>query len=97
MLAQRISQLHPDIDTTMDGYPSSEAQESPLIEKHGPNHLKGIWASAITPTRSSRKAHNNARNWGSLKVEIRKIYIDEDNTLGNTMQKIETDYGFKAW
>lgn len=80
----------------MDGYSSNEAQESPLVEKKGLNHLKGIWAPAITPPRLSRKAQNSAQNWGSLKAEIRKIYIDDDNTLANTMQKIEADYGFKA-
>lgn len=84
-------------NTEMEGYPLGEAQESPLVEKNGPDHLKGIWAPAITPRRLSRKAQNSAQNWGSLKAEIRKIYIDEDNTLASTMQKIEADYGFKAW
>jgi hypothetical protein len=84
-------------DAKMEGYPLGEAQESPLVEKNGPDHLKGIWAPAITPRRLSRKAQNSAQNWGSLKAEIRKIYIDEDNTLASTMKKIEADYGFKAW
>jgi hypothetical protein len=84
-------------DTKMEGYPLGEAQESPLVDKKGPGHLKSIWAPAITPPRLSRKAQNSAQNWGSLKAEIRKIYLDEDNTLANTMQKIEADYGFKAW
>jgi hypothetical protein len=81
----------------MEVHPSDEAQESLLVEKKGPGHLKGIWAPAITPPRLSRKAQNSAQNWASLKAEIRKIYIDEDHTLANTMQKIEADYGFKAW
>jgi hypothetical protein len=81
----------------MDGYSSNEAQESLLVERNDPYHLKGIWAPATVPPRLSRKAQYKAQNWGSLKAEICKIYIDEDNTLANTMKKIEADYGFRAW
>ncbi len=81
----------------MDGFSLNGAQESLLASKDGPYHLKRIWAPATTSPRLSRKAQKNIQNWGSLKTEIRKIYIDEDNTLANTMKKIETDYGFRAW
>ena len=73
-----------------------EAQEFSLVEKNGSDYVEDIWAPEITSPRLSRKAQNSAQQWESLKAEIRKIYIDQDNTLATTMQKIEADHGFKA-
>lgn len=51
--------------------------------------------SSRQPTRSGRKAKNDAK-WDTHKEEIRRIYFEEKNTLPETMQRIEETQGFKA-
>jgi hypothetical protein len=48
------------------------------------------------PTKASRRARNHPQQWDSLKGAIRQIYLDQDNTLGMTMQIIEAKHGFTA-
>jgi hypothetical protein len=48
------------------------------------------------PPKAVRKARNHPQQWESLKEAIRQIYIDQDNTLGTTMQIVEAKHGFTA-
>jgi hypothetical protein len=38
----------------------------------------------------------NDQKWDSIKEEIYRIYMTEENTLQNTMSAIAGQYGFKA-
>lgn len=48
------------------------------------------------PPKASRKIRNSARQWETLKEEIRQVYICQYKALAMTMQKIEANPGFKA-
>jgi len=48
------------------------------------------------PPKISVLDRNNQR-WESLKEEIRRTYIAEDNTLPTTMKTIELEHSFTAW
>ena len=45
--------------------------------------------------KSSRRIRNDEK-WKSLKDEIYRIYMTEDNTLQNTMNAISEQHGFEA-
>ncbi len=47
------------------------------------------------PSRLSILERNNQK-WDAHKDEIRQMYLDQDKTLQQTMQAIESTYGFKA-
>jgi hypothetical protein len=54
---------------------------------------------AMNPPREPQKGTVLSRNdqkWESLKQEIRKEYITENNTLTQTMLKVEQAHNFKA-
>lgn len=49
----------------------------------------------VPSSKSSRMAKNNQK-WEPYKEEIRRTYLEENNKLEFTMEKIEKDHGFKA-
>jgi hypothetical protein len=48
------------------------------------------------PSKTSRLDRNNLK-WDSIKEDIRRLYMMEDNTLPSTMNIIEREQGFTAW
>jgi len=45
---------------------------------------------------STKAGRVSNQEWDSVKPEIENLYIDQDQTLAATMQKIEADHGLKA-
>lgn len=45
--------------------------------------------------KSSRRIQNDQK-WDSLKEEIYRLYMSEENTLQNTMRAVLEQHGFKA-
>lgn len=50
---------------------------------------------SAAPSKMSTLERNNQK-WNEHKDEIRRVYVDEDKTLRETMQLIEQDWGFKS-
>jgi hypothetical protein len=66
------------------GRDESMLDDAPKLPARGQEQLK-----------SSRRIRNDEK-WKSLKDEIYRIYMTEDNTLQNTMNAISEKHGFEA-
>jgi hypothetical protein len=53
------------------------------------------WISSHAPRKVVVLSRNDQR-WESLREDIRRIYMIENNTLAKTMEMIEEKYRFKA-
>jgi hypothetical protein len=48
------------------------------------------------PSQKGSVLSRNDQKWESLKQDIHKVYMSENNTLSQTMVRIEEGFGFKA-
>jgi len=55
----------------------------------------GETPQSAAPSKMSTLERNNQK-WNEHKDEIRRVYVDEDKTLKETMQWIEQGWGFKS-
>lgn len=70
---------------------SQQHFESPLSTSY---HDQGRFGSFMEQTRKTKTLERNDAEWESLKDEIFRIYMAENNTLDVTMTMIELQHNF---
>ena len=64
-------------------------------QQTGPPPIPSI-PGAQTEARASRRARSEHLDWNAYKETIRELYIEQNNSLAETMEAMKEDYSFNA-